>query len=435
MIWDRNKECLPHEEIVKLQERRLKTLVKYLYTRVPFYKNAFDEKGVKPKDVRSLSFVSELPFTTKADLRDHYPYGLFAALLHQIVEIHASSGTTGRPIVVGYTRNDIDNWGEAMARTMTACGVSFDDIVQNAYGYGLFTGGLGAHYGSLKIGAAVVPISGGQTEKQIMLLSDFRSTVICSTPSFSLHMAEVAESMGVNIRELPIRVGIFGAEPWTKEMRHQIEERWGIKAFDIYGLTEITGPGVSFECSEHNGLHINEDLFYPEIIDPVTLKPLPDGEFGELVFTTLVKEGAPFLRYRTRDLTRLVRSKCECGRTLVKMDRVSGRSDDMLIIRGVNVFPSQIESVLLSIKETLPHYLIIVKREGAMDALEIKVECKQEVLKAGKDKIDEVAGKIVHKIKDIIGISVKINLVEPSTIERSVGKAKRVLDERAKNSH
>lgn len=441
-------ESLSRDDLKKIQSQRLRHVCERVYERVSFYKKAFDEKGIKPSDIKSIDDIVKLPFTTKADLRDNYPFNLFAEPLSNIVRIHASSGTTGKPTVVGYTRYDIEMWAEAMARTMTAAGVTKYDIVQNAYGYGLFTGGLGAHYGAEKIGAAVIPISGGQTQKQIMLMQDFGSTVLCSTPSFALYMHDEMERMGVNPLSLKLRVGIFGAEPWTDAMRKEIEKQLNIKAIDIYGLSEITGPGVSFECEEaQNGLHVNEDLFYPEIIDPDTGEPLPYGSEGELVLTTLAKEGIPLIRYRVKDISKLNPEKCICGRTFVRMNRVRGRSDDMLIIRGVNVFPSQVESVLLKSPEIAPHYLIIVERKGRMDEMTVQVEVTQEftekfcknVLSEDKTKfageteemrkLKSVAQK---NIKEIIGVNSNIVLMPPMTIQRSEGKAKRVIDNRPK---
>jgi len=446
-IWS-NVETLTRDELRKIQSQRLRHVCERVYERVPFYKKAFDEKGIKPSDIKSIDDIVKLPFTTKADLRDNYPFNLFAEPLSNIIRIHASSGTTGKPTVVGYTSYDIEMWAEAMARTMSAAGVTKYDIVQNAYGYGLFTGGLGAHYGAEKIGAAVIPISGGQTQKQIMLMQDFGSTVLCSTPSFALYVYDEMQKMGINPLTLKLRVGIFGAEPWTDAMRRDIERHLNIKAIDIYGLSEITGPGVSFECEEaQSGLHVNEDLFYPEIIDPDTGEPLPYGEEGELVLTTLAKEGIPLIRYRVKDITKLNPEKCICGRTLVRMDRVRGRSDDMLIIRGVNVFPSQVESVLLKSPEIAPHYLIIVDRKGRLDEMTVQVEvtpefaekyCKKMLSEDGKrfagenDEMRKLKNIAQKNIKEIIGVNTSIVLMPPQTIARSEGKAKRVVDNRPK---
>jgi phenylacetate-CoA ligase len=435
-------------DLKKLQGERLAGLVKRIYDNVPLYRQRLDEAGVTPASVKGLDDIARLPFTYKRDLRDTYPFGMFAVPMKDIVRIHASSGTTGKPTTVGYTRGDIDMWAEMMARCMAAAGVTDEDVVQNAYGYGLFTGGLGAHYGTERLGASVIPISGGNTQKQLMLMQDYGSTVLCSTPSFALYIWDVAGEMGIDMTALPLRVGIFGAEPWSNAMRREIEQKLGIKAIDIYGLSEIMGPGVSCECVEAQaGLHVNEDHFLAEIINPETGEPLADGETGELVFTTLTKEGIPLLRYRTGDITRLNVEKCECGRTLARMDRVSGRSDDMLIIRGVNVFPSQIESVLLMSAEVAPHYQLIVERQGAMDVLGVEVELTPEVFGAAKDAVLKADGrvaleeseslnalkaKIKNNIKDIVGVTVSIAFKEPGAIERSEGKAKRVIDKRAK---
>jgi len=448
MMRDAAHEAMSRGELKKLQGERLTTLVKRIYENVPLYRQRLDEAGVNPASVTSLDDVSRLPFTYKRDLRDTYPFGMFAVPLKDIVRIHASSGTTGKPTTVGYTRGDIDVWAEMMARSFAAAGASEDDVIQNAYGYGLFTGGLGAHYGAERLGASVIPISGGNTQKQLMLMQDYGSTVLCSTPSFALYIWDVAGEMGIDMASLPLKVGVFGAEPWSDAMRREIEQKLSIKAIDIYGLSEIMGPGVSCECAEAQaGLHINEDHFLAEIINPDTGDPLADGETGELVFTTLTKEGIPLLRYRTGDITRLNVEKCVCGRTLARMDRVSGRSDDMLIIRGVNVFPSQIESVLLMSAEVAPHYQLIVERQGAMDILGVEVELTPEVFGEAKDAVLKADGrialeewetlntlkaKIKNNIKDIVGVTVSLELKEPGAIERSEGKAKRVIDKRPK---
>jgi phenylacetate-CoA ligase len=448
MIHDPAYETMKRGDLKRLQGERLVGLVERLYANVPLYEERLDEAGVKPADVKGLDDLARLPFTYKRDLRDTYPFGMFAVPLRDIVRIHASSGTTGKPTTVGYTRGDIDMWAEMMARTMAGAGVGPDDIVQNAYGYGLFTGGLGAHYGAERLGASVIPISGGNTQKQLMLMQDYGSTALCSTPSFALYIWDVAVEMGIDMAALPLRTGVFGAEPWSNEMRREIEDKLNIKAIDIYGLSEIMGPGVSFECVEAQaGLHVNEDHFLAEIIDPDSGEPLDDGEMGELVFTTLTKEGIPLLRYRTGDITRLNTEECVCGRTFARMDRVSGRSDDMLIIRGVNVFPSQVESVLLMSPEVAPHYLLIVEREGAMDVLGVEVELTPEVFGQAKSAVLTADGrvaldewemlntlkrKIKGDIKDIVGVTVSVEFKEPGTIERSEGKAKRVLDKRPK---
>ena len=431
MIWNDEFETLPREALEALQLKRLQAVVERVYATVPFYRKKFDEAKVKPEDIKTLDDLRRLPFTTKDDLRENYPFGMFAVPLKQVVRIHASSGTTGKPTVVGYTKRDIETWSELMARSLAAAGVTKEDIIQNAYGYGLFTGGLGVHYGAEKIGATVIPISGGNSRRQIMIMKDFGATVLTCTPSYALHLAEVAEEMGVDPKSTKLRVGIFGAEPWTEEMRREIEDIWNIKAIDIYGLSEIIGPGVSIECEEaQNGLHIFEDHFIAEIIDPETGENLPYGEYGELVLTTLAKEAFPVIRYRTRDITRLIKEPCICGRTLVRMDRVKGRTDDMLIIRGVNVFPSQIEEILISTKGVLPHYMIIVDREGPLDVMEVQVEVDEKLFSDEVRKLQQIARTIERNIKETIGISAKVKLVEPKTLQRFEGKAKRVIDRR-----
>ncbi len=447
MPWN-PEESLPREELSKLQSERLKRVCERVYSRVPFYKKKFDEKGVKPTDIRGIEDVTKLPFTKKSDLRDNYPYGLFAEPLENIVRIHASSGTTGKPTVVAYNRNDISLWADVMARTFTCAGVTNKDVVQNAYGYGLFTGGLGAHYGAERVGASVIPISGGNTQKQIMLLQDFGSTVICSTPSFALYIYDVACEMKINLDTIKLRVGLFGAEPWTDEMRREVEERLRIKAIDIYGLSEIIGPGVSSECIEgQSGLHLNEDHFYPEIINPETGEQMPYGQEGELVVTSMSREAMPLIRYRTGDITSLNPEPCICGRTLVRMKRVRGRADDMLIIRGVNVFPSQVESVLLRSEEVAPHYIIEVARKGRLDEMNVHVEVTPKFMEEMATKVlstdlkafAQEEEELIHlkreiqkNIKDIIGVNTEVTLRPPNTIQRSEGKAKRVIDNRAK---
>ncbi len=378
MIWNETIECASREELRKIQSQRLIDTVQRVYHAVPAYRRRMQEAGLVPADIRGIDDIVKLPFTTKQDLRDNYPFGMFSVPLSEIVRIHASSGTTGKSTVVGYTRKDLSMWTEVVTRSLVEAGVHRNDVVQVAYGYGLFTGGLGLHYGTENLGATVIPISGGNTEKQIQLMQDFGTTAIACTPSYALFLAEVMKDMGISPESLKLRVGIFGAEPWSENMRREIENKLRLKAIDIYGLSEVIGPGVSCECEEQAGMHINEDHFYPEIIDPETLQPVPQGERGELVFTTVTKEGIPLIRYRTRDLTRLNYSKCACGRTLVRMEKCTGRSDDMLIIRGVNVFPSQIESVLLEISETEPHYLCIVEREGTLDTLKLLVEIQEQ---------------------------------------------------------
>jgi phenylacetate-CoA ligase len=415
----------------KLQLAHLKNLVETLYERVPFYRKKMDELGVRPVDIHRLDDIEKLPFTTKDDLREMYPRGLLACPKDRIIEVHMSSGTTGKPVVDEYTLGDINIWREAMARTMAAGGCTKDDIVQNCYGYGLFTGGPGAHYGALTIGAEVLPMSSGNTARQLMVMQDFGSTLLTCTPSYALYMAEEAADAGIDLHKLPISKGCFGAEPWSENMRKEIEKRYGMKAYDIYGLTEIIGPGVSFECEAQNGLHINEDLFFPEIIDPETGKHTGEGEKGELVFTTLTKEGTPLLRYRTRDITYFITDECPCGRTTVRMHRLFGRTDDMLIIRGVNVFPSQIEHALFEIEGTEPQYLIIVDRGAThLDEVELQVEVKQEFFSDETKNLESLRSKIQNVMKSKLQIGVRVKLVEPKTIERSIGKAKRVIDKR-----
>ncbi len=431
MIWNEHFECMDRQELTRVQSERLVNMVERLYYNVPFYRKKFQELGMDPGDVKSIDDLKKLPFTTKQDLRDNYPFDLFATPMSDIVRVHASSGTTGKPTVVGYTRRDINLWSEVVARTLNCAGAGKDDVVQIAYGYGLFTGGLGIHYGTEKVGATVIPISGGNTKRQIQLMKDFGSTVLACTPSYALYLAEALEEAGLSPQDLPLRVGIFGAEPWTENIRKEIEDKLGILAIDIYGLSEVIGPGVSTECVHKTGLHVFEDHFYPEIIDPKTLEVLPPGEIGELVFTTLTKEGLPLLRYRTRDLTVLNYETCECGRTMVRMAKCLGRSDDMLIIRGVNVFPSQIESVLLEMSETKPHYQLIVDRVNNLDNLEVWVEVENEFFSDEIRKLEELSAKIKHNIDSTLGLSVKVKLVEHKTIERSEGKAKRVIDKRS----
>lgn len=428
--WNPAYECMSREEMTRVQTERLIDTVKRVFHNVPHYRRKMQEKGIEPGDIKSLEDLKKLPFTYKQDLRDTYPYGLFAKPLSEIVRIHASSGTTGKQTVVGYTRKDIDTWAEVMARTLYCAGANMNSFIQVAYGYGLFTGGLGVHYGAERIGASVIPISGGNTKRKIQIMKDFGTTILACTPSYALFIAEVMEEMGIKKEELQLEAGVFGAEPWSDSMRKEIEERLGILAIDIYGLSEIIGPGVASECKYKCGLHIQEDYFIPEIIDPVTEEVLPPGSKGEIVFTTITKEGLPLIRYRTRDISSLNYEKCECGRTIVRMSKVSGRTDDMLIIRGVNVFPSQIESVLLEIGETAPHYLLIVDREGNLDTLEVWVEMTQNMFSDEVKRIEEIEKRIREEIKTTLGISAKVKLVEPKTIERSEGKAKRVIDKR-----
>ncbi|PKO14515.1 phenylacetate--CoA ligase [candidate division BRC1 bacterium HGW-BRC1-1] len=414
----------------ELQLQRLQCIVDRAYNHVMHYRDAMEQLEVRPEDIRSLDDVRRLPFTDKTALRDNYPFGLFASPMNEVVRVHASSGTTGKPIVVAYTQADVDVWSSVMMRSFAACGVHAGDIVQNAYGYGLFTGGLGAHYGAEALGATVIPISGGNTERQIMVLRDFGVTVICCTPSYFLHIAEKAAEMGMPLQDLPLRAGVFGAEPWTENMRRRIQELTGVRAFDIYGLSEIVGPGVGIECDQQNGLHIFEDHFLMEIVNPDTGDPLPDGEEGELVLTTLSKMAMPMLRYRTHDITAIKTDPCPCGRTVRRIDRISRRSDDMLIIRGVNVFPSQIETALLAVEGTLPHYQIIVDRQQGLDGIEVQVEVTAELFSDTVKELEALKSRISHAIDSTIGLRVAVSLVQPRTITRSEGKAKRVIDRR-----
>lgn len=431
MIWNEEFETLPREALEALQLKRLKNLVERVYTAVPYYRGKMEEAGVKPSDIKSLKDLSLLPFTTKEDLRLNYPFGLFAVPFEKVVRIHASSGTTGKPTVVGYTKNDIDSWAELMARTLSCGGAHKGDVVHNAYGYGLFTGGLGAHYGAEKLGAAVIPISGGNSKRQIMIMQDFGSTVLMCTPSYALNIADVMKEMGVNPSALKLRVGLFGAEPWSENMREEIQRRLNLKAIDIFGLSEVMGPGVASECiEEQHGLHVFEDYFIPEIVDPKTMAPLPPGEHGELVFTTLTKEAFPVIRYRTKDISRLIAEPCSCGRTFYRMERITGRTDDMLIIRGVNVFPSQIEHVLMSVEGVEPHYQIIVDRQGSLDVVEVQVEVSEDIFSDEVKVLEKLGKRIEREIKDLLGISCRVKLVEPRTIQRSEGKATRVIDKR-----
>ena len=444
MIFDRKHECMSREDLRQLQGERLRALVKRVYDRVPFYRDLFDKVEVKPDSIRGLDDLARLPMTRKYNLRDEYPFGLFATPLKDVVRIHASSGTTGKPTTVGYTRNDIAMWAQVAARTLAGAGTTDEDVVQVAYGYGLFTGGLGMHYGAELLGASVIPISGSNTQRQLMLMQDFGTTVICCTPSFVLYVWDVAQQLELDVTKLPLRVGVFGAEPWSEAMRQDIERKWNIKACDIYGLSEVVGPGVSCECVDaQSGLHINEDHFLPEITDPETGETLPEGELGELVFTTLTKEAFPLVRYRTGDITKLTYEPCSCGRTNARMARVSGRTDDMLIIRGVNVFPSQVESVLLMSPQVEPHYRLVVSRKGALDNLEVQVEIKPSLYKEVSEAILSLSdvtlftehesliylkGQIQKNIKDIIGVNTGVTFKEPGSIERSEGKAQRVVD-------
>ncbi|PKN66749.1 MAG: phenylacetate--CoA ligase [Deltaproteobacteria bacterium HGW-Deltaproteobacteria-12] len=433
MIYNEEYETLPREALEALQLKRLQQVVQRVYSSVGFYKKSFEQAGVTPDNLKSLADLKRFPFTTKQDLRDNYPFGLFATPMSSVVRLHASSGTTGRSTVVGYTKRDIDTWAELVARCLVAANLTKNDIIHNAYGYGLFTGGLGLHYGAEKLGASVIPMSGGNTKRQLMILQDFGPTAICATPSYALNLAEQGQGLGIDMRSLNLRVGIFGAEPWSEQMREEIEKAFNIKAMNIYGLSEIMGPGVSMECSDaREGMHIFEDHFLVETINPETGEVLPPGEQGELVFTTLTKEAFPLVRYRTRDISRLYRVPCRCGRTSYRMDRVMGRSDDMLIIRGVNVFPSQIEAVLVAIEGLEPHYQLIVDREGTLDTLEVQVEVTEsQFANADGVKVLQKLEKMILKdMKDYLGITAKIKLVEPKSLRRSEGKASRVIDKR-----
>ena len=428
--FQKEAECMPREEIKRIQSERLVWQVARMYDRVELFRKRMDEKGLKPEDIKSIDDLSKLPFSYKQDLRDYYPYGLFAEPLKNIVRTHASSGTTGKQIVVGYTRHDLEMWADCMARQLAAAGATDEDVVQVSYGYGLFTGGLGAHAGAERIGATVVPTSSGNTARQIQTMVDFGTTVLCCTPSYAMYLAEAIEEAGLRDK-IKLKSGLFGAEPWTEDMRHAIENSLGIKAFDVYGLSEIMGPGVSYECECQKGMHVNEDMFVPEIIDPDTGEVLPEGAQGELVFTTLTKEGFPVIRYRTRDICSLNYEQCECGRTFVRMNKPTGRSDDMMIIRGVNVFPSQIEEVLLRIGEGVtPNYQIIVGRKNNTDTLDINVEMTEKLFADDVKSIEKIEKKIVSDLRSVLGIGAKVHLVNPKTIARSEGKAKRVIDNR-----
>ncbi len=430
MIWNENIECMDRESLKRIQSIRLKKIVEYVYHNTPFYRKKMQELGITPDDINDIDDIVKLPFTTKYDLRDNYPFGMCAVPMSQIVRIHASSGTTGKPTVVGYTRKDLSVWTECLARCFSAYGANSSDVFQVAYGYGLFTGGLGAHYGAEHIGASVIPMSSGNTEKQITLMHDFGATVLCCTPSYALFIADAIKDSGISRDELKLKIGTFGAEPWTENMRKEIEEKLGIKAYDIYGLSEIAGPGVGYECECQNGTHLNEDHYFPEIVDPNTLQPVKPGETGELVFTHLTKEGMPLLRYRTKDLTALHYDKCNCGRTLARMDRILGRSDDMLIIRGVNVFPTQIESVILEMEEFEPHYLLTVDRINNTDRMELRVEVRPDFYSDEINVMLALRKKLTSRLQSVLGLGVDVKLAEPRSIERSTGKAKRVIDKR-----
>ena len=430
MIFNRKYETMSHDDMRKHQGEELRKLVERVYTNVPFYKNKMDEAHVKPSDIKTIDDIEKLPFTTKDDMRDVYPFGLLATDKENIVEIHTSSGTTGKPVVDAYTVNDVEIWSEVMARTLAMGGATKNDIVQNAYGYGLFTGGLGAHYGTKKLGAMVIPISGGNTKRQIQILMDFKPTVLTCTPSYSLYLAEAIKEEGLKPEDLSLKYGFFGAEPWSESMRCDIEAKLGLKAYDIYGLTEIIGPGVASECEFQDKMHVNEDHFFPEIINPETGKRLPEGEKGELVFTTLTKTGTPIIRYRTRDITYLDRTPCKCGRTSIRMHRLLGRTDDMLIIRGVNIFPSQIEEVLLKLEGVEPHYLLVVERRDNLDFLEVQVEMNDKLFSDEIKNLEKFETNIEKELYSALNIHTKVKLVEPKIIPRSEGKAKRVIDNR-----
>ncbi|HIH62314.1 MAG TPA: phenylacetate--CoA ligase [Methanobacteriales archaeon] len=430
MIWNQKAECMDEEKRKEIQLKRLQDTVKRAYENVPYYHRRFNELGIEPEDIEGLEDIKKLPFTTKQDLREAYPFGMFAVPDEDIIEVHTSSGTTGKPTVSGYTQKDIDLWSEVMARALTMAGAGRRDRIQNCYGYGLFTGGLGVHYGAQRIGATVIPISAGNTKRQIEIMQDFGTTILTCTPSYALYLAEVLQKENVKMDNLKLKAGVFGAEMWTEEMRDAIEERLGLTALNIYGLTEIIGPGVAMECQEKNGLHIFEDHFYPEIIDPETLKNLPPGKKGELVLTTLTREAMPIIRFRTRDITTLRKGECPCGRTLIRMDRITGRSDDMLKIRGVIVFPSQIEEALLKINGLEPHYQIVVTRPKYLDELEVQVEASPALFSDEVKHVEEVKKMIEEHLQREIGLRVNVTLVEPESLPRSEGKAIRVIDKR-----
>ncbi len=431
LYWEEEIETLPRVGLESIQLRRLQHLVSRVYRTVAPYRRKMEAGGVRPEDIKTLADLRKLPFTVKNDLRDNYPFGLFTVPMEEIVRVHASSGTTGKPTVVGYTQKDIETWANVMARALTCAGAHRGDMVHNAYGYGLFTGGLGAHYGAERLGATVIPVSGGNTKRQITIMKDFGSTVLLSTPSYALNLAETMDALGVDPSSLSLRVGIFGAEPWSENMREEVERKLNLKAVDIYGLSEVMGPGVAMECLQtERGMHVFEDHFLPEIIDPDTGEVLPEGEKGELVFTTLTKEAFPIIRYRTKDISRLIYEPCGCGRTLVRMEKVTGRTDDMLIIRGVNVFPSQVEHVLMSIEGVEPHYQIVVEREGNLDTMSVQVEVSENIFSDEIRVLENLSRKIQLEIKDLLGVTCKVKLVEPKTIQRSEGKAQRVIDKR-----
>ncbi len=430
MYWEQDKECIGRRDLEQLQLERLQATLYRVATHVPFYRKKFKELAISPEDISSLADLRKLPFTTKQDLRDNYPYGLFAVPLREVVRIHASSGTTGQATVVGYTHNDIKNWSNLVARILTAAGVGKDDVVQIAFGYGMFTGGFGLHYGAETVGASVIPMSSGNTKRQIQIMQDFRTTALVCTPSYALLLADIMEEQGINLNALSLKFGLFGGEPWSEAMRQEIQNKLNIIATDNYGLSEVMGPGVAGECQERNGLHINEDHFLIEIIDPETLKPVAPGEIGEIVITTLTKEAFPVIRYRTRDLTRLLPEPCPCGRTLTRMQRVMGRTDDMLIIKGVNVYPSQIEEVLFAVEGVKPHYQIVVERDGRLDKITVLVEVSEAIFFDQMKKQEEMIRIIKKRLATELGIGVEVKLVEEKSLERSEGKAKRIIDKR-----
>lgn len=430
MFWDKEKECMDREELEQLQLERLQSTIHRVYMNVPFYRKRFDALGINPDDFERLEDIRKLPFTTKDDLRDNYPYGLFAVPLREVVRIHASSGTTGMSTVVGYTKNDLKTWSDLVARILVAGGITKDDVIQIAFNYGLFTGAFGLHYGAERVGASVIPISSGNTKRQVKIMQDFKTTALVCTPSYALLIADTIFELGINPNSLTLKYGLFGAEPWSEAMRQEIQDKLKIVATDNYGLSEVMGPGVAGECLKQKGLHINEDHFFVEVIDPETLEPLPLGETGELVITTLTKEAFPVIRFRTRDLTRLIPGVCECGRTFLRMERVKGRTDDMLIVKGVNVFPSQIESVLFEIEGTEPHYQIIIDRKGATDEMTVLVEVSEEIFFDEMKKQNELINLIKQRLFTELGINVNVKLVEKKTLERFEGKAKRVIDKR-----
>ncbi|MCD6471845.1 phenylacetate--CoA ligase [Candidatus Aerophobetes bacterium] len=430
MIWNKKYECMERKDIENLQLERFNEVIQRVYDHVPFYRKKFDKEGIRLKKIKSLKDIRNFPFTTKSDFRDNYPFGLIAVPFEKIEEFHTSSGTTGKPVVNGYTKKDIQIWAEVVARGLTAIGVRRNDIIQNAYGYGLFTGGIGHHYGVQLIGAKIIPASGGQTKRQVMIMKDFKSTVLTCTPSYALHIAEIVKEMGVDIKNLSLRMGNLGAETWSENMRGEIEERLNIEAFDVYGLTEIIGPGVANECKKKNGLHIFEDHFLPEVIDPKTGEVLLEGEEGELIITTLTREGTPLIRFRTGDITSLNYELCKCGRTQVRMSRIKGRTDDMLTIRGVNVFPSQIENILMQIEGAEPHYQLILERKRGLDELTVEVETSPEIFSDEVKRLEILEGKIARGIEEALGLRIRVRLVEPKSIKRSMGKAKRLIDKR-----